>query len=160
MRIGVISDTHGQLLLAQAAIQMLECLEVERVLHCGDIGSVEVARLFSHWPTDFVLGNCDWDQDALAGPIGAMGNTLHGRFGGLEIEGRRIALLHSDDRQKFADVRTCGSWDLVCYGHTHQAKIDSHGPTRLLNPGAIHRGNPPSLATVELPSLEPMIVSL
>ena len=38
MRIGVISDTHGQVANTLAAVRMLESLEVQAVLHCGDIG--------------------------------------------------------------------------------------------------------------------------
>ena len=160
MRIAIISDTHGQMPATQTAIRMLESLEVERVLHCGDIGSVEVARLFSSWPTDFVLGNCDWDQAELADAIETTGNRRHGRYGDLEIEGRRIALLHSDDHRKFKATIEQGAWDLVCYGHTHRAAIDRRGSTQVLNPGAIHRAYPPSFATVELPSLDATIVAL
>ncbi len=160
MRIAVISDTHGQLQPTRAAVRMLESLEVERVLHCGDIGSAEVVQLFSHWPTDFVLGNCDWDRATLAEAIERSGNTLHGRFGELKIEDWRIALLHSDDRRKFTTVLEEGTWDLVCHGHTHQASIDWHGPTRILNPGAIHRAYPPSFALLELPALEATIIPL
>lgn len=160
MRIAVISDTHGQVQPTRVAIRMLESLEVERVLHCGDIGSVEVVEMFSSWPTDFVLGNTDWDQASLADAIETTGNTFHGRYGELEIEGRQIALLHSDDHRKFTEVLESGSWDLVCYGHTHRAAVDRRGSMCVLNPGAIHRAHPPSFAIVELPSLEATIVSL
>jgi len=160
MRIAVISDTHGQVQTTRDAIRLLENLEVERVLHCGDIGSAEVVRLFSRWPTDFVLGNCDWEQAALAGAIEETGNTLHGRLGELEIESRRIALLHGDDHRQFAALLREGTWDLICHGHTHQATIERHGFTRILNPGAIHRAYPPSFALLELPRLEATIVPL
>jgi putative phosphoesterase len=160
MRIAVISDTHGQMQPTRTAVQMLESLGVERVLHCGDIGSVEVVEMFAPWPTDFVLGNTDWDQASLAGAIKTTGNTFHGKVGELEIEGRQIILLHSDDQQKFTEVLESSSWDLVCYGHTHQAKIDQRGSMCVLNPGAIHRAYPPSFAIVELPSMEATIISL
>lgn len=160
MRLAVISDTHGHVELTRPAVRMLERLEVDRVLHCGDIGSPAVVELFAPWPTDFVFGNCDWDRQLLASAIEATGKTCHGAFGKLEIDGRQIALLHSDDRRKFQEVVHSGAWNLVCYGHTHVAAIDQHGPTLVLNPGAIHRANPPSLAVVELPSLTATIVEL
>lgn len=64
MRIGVLSDTHGQLAFTRQAVAMLESCEVEQVIHCGDIGSVDVVRLLAPWPTHFVFGNCDgnWDE--------------------------------------------------------------------------------------------------
>ncbi len=35
MRLGILSDTHGQIALTRNAIRMLESLDVETVLHCG-----------------------------------------------------------------------------------------------------------------------------
>lgn len=160
MRLGIVSDSHGHLDLTRNAVRMLESLEVERVLHCGDIGSVEVVELFQEWPTDFVFGNCDYHRDELKAGILAAGQSCHGAFGELEIEGKRIALLHSDDHRKFDEVTTEGTWDFVCYGHTHVAKIEQIGPTMVLNPGAIYRANPHSIALVELPSLEATIIPI
>jgi hypothetical protein len=59
MLLGVVSDTHGHVQNAQAAVRMLENLEVEVVLHCGDIGSQAIVPLFKKWPTHFVFGNVD-----------------------------------------------------------------------------------------------------
>ena len=160
MRLGIVSDSHGHVELTRPAVRMLESLEVERVLHCGDIGSAEVIEQFAPWPTDFVFGNCDYNHADLAAAIVAAGQTCHGVFGELEIEGRRIALLHSDDRKRFLEVTQSGEWDLVCYGHTHVAKIERFDRTLVLNPGALYRANPHSLAIVELPKLEATIVNL
>lgn len=160
MRIGVVSDSHGHVELTRPAIRMLESLEVELVLHCGDIGSAAVVELFAAWPTHFVFGNCDAHRPGLAAAIQAAGQTCHGEFGALEIEGKRIAMIHSDDRRQFHDALNSGQWDLVCYGHTHIAAIERHGRTLALNPGALYRATPHSLAIVELPSLQATIVPL
>ena len=160
MRLGVVSDSHGHVELVRPAIRMLESLEVDVVLHCGDIGSAAVVNLFKAWPTHFVFGNCDADRQGLAAAIQSAGQTCHGEFGELELEGRRIALLHSDDRRRFQDAINSGQWDLVCYGHTHTAAIQRHGKTLVLNPGALYRANPHSLAIVELPAVEATFVTL
>lgn len=160
MRIGIVSDTHGHVANTQAAISLLESLSVERVLHCGDVCSTVVANLFAQWPTDFVFGNCDYDRDELAAAIAEAGMTCHGKFGDLRIADRRIALLHSDDYRKFMKVTRSGEYDLVCYGHTHVAKIDQQGRTLVLNPGALYRANPHSLAVVELDTMTAEIVNL
>ena len=78
MRLGIISDTHGHVELTCPAVRMLESLEVETVLHCGDIGSIEVVELFAAWPTHFVFGNCDYDTEKFAAAILARegGKTL------------------------------------------------------------------------------------
>ena len=160
MRIGVVSDTHGHVANTTAAINLLESLEVERVLHCGDIGTDVIAKLFQSWPTDFVFGNCDYSREELATTIQAAALTCHGVFGDLEISGRRIALLHSDDHRKFREVIRCGRYDLVCYGHTHVAKIEQIGKTTVLNPGALYRANPHSFAIVDTDTMHTEIMNL
>lgn len=160
MRLGVVSDSHGHVELVRPAIRMLESLQVDRVLHCGDIGSAEVVELFASWPTDFVFGNCDSQRAELAAAIERAGQTCHGEFGDLEIVGKRVALLHSDDRRRFQEAIRSGQWDLICYGHTHVAATEMIGDTLVLNPGALYRANPHSLAVVEMESLEATIVTL
>jgi putative phosphoesterase len=139
---------------------MLESLEVDAVLHCGDIGSIAVVEMFAAWPTHFVFGNCDDGSEAFAAAIRNAGQTCHGQFGDIEFDGVRVALLHSHDRRKFREVIDSGEYDLVCYGHTHVAAIDRRGDTVVLNPGAIYRAEPHSLAVVDLPRVEATIVEL
>jgi len=141
-------------------VRMLESLEVDVVLHCGDIGSIEVVELFQAWPTHFVFGNCDDDTAAFAKEIERAGQTCHGLFGELEFDGVKVALLHSHERRRFLDAIESGKYQLVCYGHTHVAAIDRRGATTVLNPGAIYRSNPHSFAVVELPSVEATIIEL
>ncbi len=160
MRLGVISDTHGHVELARPAVRMLESLEVDQVLHCGDIGSMAVVELFAQWPTHFVFGNCDERMATFAEEIKAAGQTCHGLFGELEFDGVRVALLHSHERYRFREAISSGRYGLVCYGHTHVAAIDRRGETVVLNPGAIYRANPHSIAVVDLPTMEAAIVEL
>lgn len=160
MRLGIVSDSHGHVELTRPAIRMLESLDVDRVVHCGDIGSAAVVELFAAWPTDFVFGNCDADRAELQRAIVAAGQTCHGAFGELHLAGKRIALLHSDDSRRFRLALHSGDWDLVCYGHTHVAAIDQYGPTLAINPGALYRAEPHSLAVVELPTMQATIVPL
>jgi putative phosphoesterase len=155
MRIGVVSDTHGHLQNALAAARMLEELDVEAVLHCGDIGSPQVPAAFSRWPTHYVLGNVDhFEDETYAAAVGAAGGLFHGRFADLQLGGRRIAVLHSDDAKKFRQVTTSGEYDLVCYGHSHIAEQHLEGITLVLNPGALYRANPHQIAVVDLDKLE------
>jgi putative phosphoesterase len=160
MRLGVVSDTHGHVELTRPAVRMLESLEVDAVLHCGDIGSAEVVELFAAWPTHFVFGNCDYDTRELEVAIRRAGQTCHGLFGDLKFDGVRVALLHSHERQRFRQTIDSGDYQLVCYGHTHVAAIDRRGETVVLNPGAIYRAEPHSLAIVDLPTVEATIIEL
>ena len=159
MLIGVLSDTHGRVDRTQQAVRLLESLRVERVLHCGDVGSLGVLELLGAWPTEFVLGNVDspW---ALRDAVLAEGHTCHDRFGSLAWEGKQIALLHGDEQRRLREAIHGGHWDLVCCGHTHQAEITTVDRTLVLNPGALHRSSRPSIAVVELPGLRASLVSL
>ncbi len=159
-RLGIISDTHGHVELTRPAVRMFESLGVNVVLHCGDIGTMAVVELFAQWPTHFVFGNCDERLDAFAGAIRAAGQTCHGLFGELEFDCVPVALLHSHERRQFRDTIDSGRYRLVCYGHSHVAAIDSHGDTLVVNPGAIYRADPHSVAVVDLPSLTATIIEL
>ncbi len=154
MIIGIVSDTHGQIEYTRRAINVLESLDVRQVLHCGDIGSPSIVPLFDGWPTHFVFGNVDHDEQGLRSGIEAAGQSCHGRFGSLELEGRRIALLHSDDGRRFRETIASDEWDLVCYGHTHVAEQHHEQRTLVLNPGALYRATPHSLAVVDLPEMK------
>lgn len=160
MRLGIISDTHGHVENTRPAVRMLESLEVDTVLHCGDIGTIEVVELFQQWPTHFVFGNCDEDTTEFAAEIERAGLKCHGLFGDLEFDGVRVALLHSHERRRFRETIDSGQYRLVCYGHTHVAAIDRRGETLVVNPGAIYRADPHSIAVVELPSVEATLIRL
>lgn len=158
MRLGIVSDTHGHVLNTLDAVRILASLEVEAVIHCGDIGTVDIPPLFAAWPTHFVFGNCDYDVQQLRGAIQAAGLTCHERFADLTLGGKRIAALHSDDGRRFHATLDSGEFDLVCYGHTHQAESHYVGRTLVLNPGALYRANPHTLAIVETDTLDVQII--
>lgn len=152
MLIGVVSDTHGHVEFARDAARMLESFNVEAVLHCGDIGSVEIIPVFRAWPTHFVFGNVDYDRDALREAIRVAGQTCHERFGSFTLGGVAVGLLHGDDGAAFVDAVESGRHQLVCYGHTHVAKQEWRRDTLVLNPGTLYRATPHSIAIVNLPS--------
>lgn len=160
MLIGVVSDSHGRVEYTRPAVEALQAYEVETVLHCGDIGSPEIVPLFNPWPTHFVFGNVDHHRDRLRREIESAGQTCHGEFGSVELGGRRIAFLHGDDVRRLRETVRSGDWDLVCYGHTHSAEHHDEGKTLVLNPGALYRARPHSLAVVELDELRVVPVVL
>ena len=160
MRLGIVSDTHGHVELTRPAVRMFESLDVNTVLHCGDIGSMAVVELFSAWPTHFVFGNCDAETSRFAAEIEKAGQTCHGLFGDLTFDGLRIALLHSHDARRFRETIQSGEYRLICYGHTHIALVERRGPTVVVNPGAIYRANPHSIAIVDVPNVTATVVEL
>ena len=160
--LGVVSDTHGNVANTHKAVRLFRQHAVQLIIHCGDIGSPEIPPLFVPWPTHYVFGNVDAIADShvegnrslLRVAIEAAGQTLHGRFGTLVVGKRRIALIHSDDSVRFHDAINSHQWDLICYGHTHRAECHNDAGTIVLNPGAVHCGSPPSVALVDLQTLD------
>jgi putative phosphoesterase len=154
MLLGIVSDTHGHVAMTQSAVHMLESLEVDAVVHCGDIGTPEVVAQFRHWPTHFVLGNVDSNEQELRAAVAAISGFFHGRFADLRFEGRRVAVLHSDDSKRFLQTIAGGDFDLVCYGHTHVAEQHHQGNTLVVNPGALYRAARHTIAIARLRELE------
>ena len=49
----------------------------------------------------------------------------------------RIALTHGDEEELLRSLTVCGGYDVVIYGHTHQASVTEEGCTLVINPGEI-----------------------
>jgi putative phosphoesterase len=139
---------------------MLESLSVTEVIHCGDIGSSEIVALFAAWPTHFVFGNVDYDREGLKNEIVRAGQTCCGQVGSLCRENHEIAFLHGDDACRLTKTIAEARFALVCHGHTHISRVERVGETLVLNPGAVFRARPHSIAVVELPALQATIIPL
>jgi putative phosphoesterase len=150
MRIGVVSDSHGRRLAVSLALAELRERGVTTVLHCGDIDDAETVELFRGFTAHFVFGNCDIDKEGLRSAIADIGGTLHDHFGSVELEGVKIAFLHGDNHRTMRDVEQSGYYDFLFYGHTHQAEEHRTGPTRVINPGALHRARPKTFVVLDL----------
>jgi len=135
-RIGVISDTHGQVPPAAAAV--LE--EVSLIIHAGDLDTVEVLdQLRRIGPTLAVRGNMD--RGPWAGRL-PLADTVD--VGGIRIHVRHI-LADIDLDPAAADI------GLVISGHTHRFEETRKNGVVYLNPGSARlprAGNPASMAVV------------
>lgn len=150
IRIGVVSDTHGHVRNTTAAIELLRNENVSHLIHCGDIGGAEVIKLLSEWPTWYVFGNNDRQEEHLTSTIQGFGQTCCGKTGELQLGSIRIGFTHGHKPKKMKRLLEDKSIDLVCYGHTHQAKLEQLENKQLLNPGALYRAEPLSFAVVEI----------
>lgn len=153
MILGVISDSHGHQQAVSAALRLLQARGVNCVVHCGDVDDVSTLSLFAGTPLHLVLGNCDPPAQSLHEVVVAIGGTLHGRFGTLQLERRRFAFLHGDDRNRLEYTIRNGSFDVVFHGHTHQRRCVRVGRTWVVNPGALVRVPIPTIALVHLPEV-------
>jgi uncharacterized protein len=139
MKIAILSDTHNQVERVRRSLDVLRDRSIHTVLHCGDIEDPPVVELFRGFDAHFVFGNCDWDKDSLLDKMESIGATLHENFGHLEIEDKKLAFVHGDNQRLLADLERAGCHDYLFHGHTHVRADRQVGPTRVINPGALHR---------------------
>lgn len=152
MILGILSDTHGDTLRTQTALEIFRKKQVQEIIHCGDVGSNEVVRLLSEFPTHYVHGNTD-SQGSLRKAILEYHQTYYESVGMLIRKEKRIAFLHGDDWRTYDELLQSQRFDLICSGHTHEFEWQIHGKTYLLNPGALHRTSSPSVVILELPEM-------
>lgn len=151
MKIAVVSDTHGRIETVQAALRLIAPRQVELIIHCGDIDDADTVALFPK-NTHFVFGNCDNERAGIRAAVAALGAMLHDPFGALDLAGKRLAFLHGDDGHLLRDLEQADTFDFIFHGHTHVAKDDHRGRTRIINPGALFRARPKSFVILDLPS--------
>ena len=158
--LGIISDTHGQIGPTKRARELFDEQGVSIVIHCGDIGSTEIVRIFAGVEAHFVYGNTDGENDAFRRAAEETDNTLHGWYGSLECCDKQIFFLHGHQSGRFDAELHSEQWDMICFGHTHCPTLQQFGRTLLVNPGALHRVSVPQVAVVRLPELDVRSFSL
>jgi putative phosphoesterase len=153
VRLGILSDTHSQLIVTQRAIAMLAENGAEFYLHCGDIGDETILDALAGLPGAFVFGNNDYDHDGLRRYGEAIGLQCLGTGGVLELAGKRVAVTHGDELMTVSKYRRPGSGiDYLFTGHSHIRHDQRVGMVRWINPGALYRAGVKSVATLDLPT--------
>ena len=133
MRIGIVSDSHGNIDVFEDMLAVPGAAEAELWLHAGDFApDADVLEEMSGRRVARVLGNCDFFVD------GVHDETV------VEVAGHRIFLTHGhlfnvrfDTAMLAAAARETGA-NIAVYGHTHIA-LEEYGDMTVLNPGSIAR---------------------
>ncbi|HEY7115961.1 MAG TPA: metallophosphoesterase [Tepidisphaeraceae bacterium] len=152
MLIGILSDTHDRYEIMGAAVRALQERGAAYFVHCGDVCSPRLLDHLAGLPSAFVWGNCDWDRAALQRYAESIQVPCHGAFGDLELDGKRIALLHGDDKVRFDQVLKAQAHDYLFHGHTHVRRDERVGKTRIINPGALFRASEKTVAILDTQS--------
>jgi len=144
MKICIVSDSHDRADPLAHAVRRAAAEGAEAVIHCGDIIGTQTlgAALAAGLPLHVIHGNnlgdpvslCRWARES----DGRL--TYHGADARIELGGRRIFVVHYPE---YGYAMACtGDWDLVCCGHSHEARVDEvatvkGGRTWLVNPGTV-----------------------
>ncbi|HWE37399.1 MAG TPA: metallophosphoesterase family protein [Isosphaeraceae bacterium] len=149
MKLGIIADTHDQVARTARAVAVLKAEGAEALVHCGDLTGPEVVFECGALPAYFVLGNNDYDEVGIRAAVEAMGGVFLGKGGFVGLAGRRIGVTHGDSAAEVGRLLAAGP-DYLLYGHSHEPADDRDGPTRLINPGALHRARAWTVALLDL----------
>jgi uncharacterized protein len=138
MKIGIVSDTHNNIEIAEKAVSIFKKSSVDLVVHAGDITSSKMLRLFKDFRCKFVLGNGDIDDEALNDQAAKLGFGKIESSSTFEAGGKKIIVFHGNDVPQFRAAMASGEYDYVIKGHTHMFENYLSGKTRVINPGALY----------------------
>ena len=149
MRIGILSDVHGQVRRLRSALEALAQGGADAVVVCGDLGCGEALR---------ALGRCGLPAYAVAGTVDAALGDLDQvaaeagvTFDRNSVEipigpGRHLAVTHGHTHL-LDDLVASQQFPYVCHGHTHRQADQRVGSARVINPGALHHPRQPHYPT-------------
>ena len=163
MKIGLMSDTHDRLDAVEKAIEFFNREGLEHVLHAGDLVSPFVAPKFSGLRARlyYIWGNNEGDRENIRVKFGELGIKPLGDFAQLELDGRKIAMLHGTHEDIVEALLRSGSFDIVVRGHTHRAEV-REGKTLYINPGEVcgYLSGRQTVAVLDLAELRAEILEL
>ncbi len=153
-RIGIVSDTHGDVGRLEAALTLLARQNVEIIVHCGDIGSAACVEAMGEAKAFVyaVAGNCDTGSDELPAAARRCGVHLAAQSVVIPLQGGLSAVAtHGHDKRLLDQFIEQGKHAYVLHGHTHRTRDERIGGTRVINPGALHRsqGSVPTVAVLD-----------
>ncbi len=150
MRLGILSDTHDQIARLREAIHLLRGEGADVLVHCGDITRAETVAACAGLPCYFAFGNHDADDVPGLGRAMADARAVCLGWGGeVTLAGKRVAITHG---HMTTDIRRllAGRPDYLLTGHSHIAHDRQEGPTRRINPGALHEADDFTVAMLDL----------
>jgi len=142
MLVGVLSDSHDNVSAIRRVGEELRRRGVSLVLHAGDWVSPFSARFLREAVGEGVrivgvFGNNEGERPYFLETARKFGVEIAGEAAELEAAGRRVALYHGTSPVLLKALVESGLYDVVVYGHTHQAVVERRGRTLVVNPGEL-----------------------
>jgi putative phosphoesterase len=139
MLIAVLSESHDNIWNLGKALAMIEEIEAEMLIHCGDYCAPFVLAELAKFkgPVHGVFGNVDGDKFLMANMANKQFSNimLHGDIGELDIDCLKLAFTHSPKVAR--GLAASGEFEAVFYGHTHERAAEEFGGCKLVNPGEV-----------------------
>jgi len=130
MRIGVLADSHDNLVKLKKAVKIFNQRKLDFVFHLGDFvapfSAALLNQLFCPWLG--VFGNNDGEKEGL---LKVSKERIKVAPWYVELDSRKIILVHDINtielRRENAEIILCG--------HTHRPKVETRDLLFILNPG-------------------------
>lgn len=144
MKVGVFSDSHGNLITLKKALDQMGAVDV--IIHLGDyVEDALYLRTLTNIPIHILKGNMDqFTEEGSPYLFTTIGGfkffATHGHQYGVK---NNLDQLYHTAREKNAEV--------IIFGHTHEAFIQDDGQILIMNPGSIgapRRGDPESYGLI------------
>lgn len=146
MKVGIIADTHDNLAAISKAVEIFNEEGIELLIHAGDYIAPFTSRPFKELkaPLIGVFGNNDGDKPFLKEFYkgGGVGELYEDPYE-FEFGTKKFVVTHKPRIVK--PLAASGMYDVVVYGHTHNAEIAHYpdrtelekreGKTLVINPG-------------------------
>lgn len=172
MKIGILSDTHDNVVAVDEIIDILNAQNIPVAMHAGDLihpGVVQKFESYYQGTLHFVLGNNDGEKVVITELAHSSEKLLcHNREMELELQGKRIYMNHySHIGEAFSEL---GKFDLCIGGHDHHQRVIRSDKSVFINPGhtlvntRIHQDYPKHLqhtfAIFDLATMQEEVIEL
>ena len=148
--IGIISDTHENEKAIKKAVKIFKERNIEFGVHCGDIISPPMLEHFKELKMRFVFGNNDGERNGLNNKAKELGFEEIKDEKEFEYKGKRFYVYHGTKLNVLENVIKSNKYDYVLTGHTHVKRDEKTGKTRIINPGALFRIHPYTVALLDV----------
>ena len=147
--IGIISDTHENEEVIKKAAAVFREKNVEFTVHCGDIISPPVLENFHGLRMKLVFGNNDGEKNGLIAKCSELGFDEIKDELEFEYKRKKFYVYHGTKKEKLDAAIKSNKYDYVLTGHTHIKRDERTGKTRVINPGALFRVYPHTIALLD-----------
>ena len=147
--IGIISDTHENEAAMKKAVEIFKQRNVDFVVHCGDIVSPPVLENFKGLKMKLVFGNNDGEKNGLINKcreleFGEIKDELE-----FEHKRKKFYVYHGTNPAILDAAIKSNKYDYILTGHTHVKREEIMGKSRVINPGALFRDYPCTIALLD-----------
>lgn len=168
MKVCIVSDSHDNRFLLEAAVKDAKSRGAKAVLHCGDVVAPSTLKILNPvgLPVHVIHGNNTGDMYSLSRLHHNDDSVVkyYGQDAGIELSGRKIFLVHYPHYAEA--MATTGDWDIVCCGHDHKASIREiknikNSTSLFINPGTVGGvGAAPTYVMADLEKYEFEIIDI